>query len=234
MMSATKTARALGAMLIVQILGLGAGFALLHPGTRSNYLSEAAGAAGQIKLATLILLAIGALTVAISVIAWPVFRRHNSAMALLLVVASVTMFVMQAVDNAHIMSMVALSERYLAAGSPAEPYGVLGGVVMATRRWAHYVELLAIDVWISLLYIALYRFSLVPRWLALLGLATVVLHFAFIVAPLFLGYPPMMSVGPAMAVGHLVLGGWLLVKGFSERVGRESGEDAPSPVLHSA
>src|SRR4051812_44339648 len=105
-MSSKQRARIIGILLIIQMTGLIVPFVMLHPIVPSIFLAQAAGASGQIKVATFLLLANCALTLGISVAAWPVFRRCSSALALLIVGASVIMFCLQATDNAQIMSMV--------------------------------------------------------------------------------------------------------------------------------
>src|SRR5438067_741074 len=117
-MASRRAARTIGILLVVQMAGFIAPFIMLHPLLPSRFLLQAAGAADQIKLATFLLLANCGITIAISIAAWPAFQRYSSAMALLIVGASVIMFSLQAVDNAQIMSMVSLSQEYLKAGAP--------------------------------------------------------------------------------------------------------------------
>src|SRR5688572_637719 len=102
MISANTTGRIIGVLLVVQLSGLIVPFIMLHPlmGGR-DYLAGAAGFALQLKTATFLLLANCALTVGMSIAAYPVFRKYGPALALLLAAASVALFVLQAVDNAH-------------------------------------------------------------------------------------------------------------------------------------
>lgn len=218
MTSAKNTGRIIGLLMVVQLSGLIVPFVLLHPlmGGTEAYLAAAAGYAFQIKVATLLLLANCAVTIGMSIVSYPVFRKYGSALALLLVALSVMMFVMQAVDNAQIMSMVALSHQYLLSGAQDETFQTLAAVAGVTRRWVHYPVLLVIDGWLFVLFGILYRFALVPRPLAAFGLATVVLHFAAITLPLFVGYPALMPLGAAMGLGQLAIAGWLIVKGYND------------------
>jgi hypothetical protein len=126
------------------------------------------------------------------------------------------MFLMQAVDNVQVLSMLSLSQQYAQAGGPAELFQTLAAAVGSTRRWAHFTELLVIDCWIFLLYSILYRFRLVPRALAAFGLITVMLHFTGIPLPGFLGYSIVTLMGVPMALSHTALAVWLLTKGFGE------------------
>jgi hypothetical protein len=131
------------------------------------------------------------------------------------------MFSLQAIDNAHILSMLSLSQQYAQAGGADGLFQTLAAAVGSTRRWVHYSELLAIDAWIFLLYISLYRFALVPRTLAAFGLITVMLHFTAIPLRGFLGYSLLTSLGVPMALSHIALAVWLMAKGFEARVTRE-------------
>ena len=210
--------RIIGILLFVQLAGLIVPFVLLRPLTMgpSEFLANAAGASLQIKVAVFLLFANCALTVGIAIAAWPVFRQYSSAMALLLVAVSVIMFSLQAVDNAHVLSMLTLSQQYVQAGGPDELFQALAAVVGSTRKWAHYSELLVIDAWLFLLYSLLFRFTLVPRTLAAFGLITVMLHFTGITLPLFLGYRSVTLMGATMALSHLALVLWLITRGFEE------------------
>jgi hypothetical protein len=217
MKTAKSMGRIIGMLLLVQLAGLIVPFALLRPIATTDYLANAAGSSFQIKVAVFLLFANCALTIGISIAAWPVFRQHSEAIALLLVVVSGIMFTLQAVDNAHLMSMLSLSERYVQAGGPDDLFKTLSSVARPTRRWAHYSELLVIDSWICVLYSLLYRFRLVPRALAAFGLITVLLHFTAIPLPLALGYSSMTMLGVPMAFSHIALAIWLMIRGFDER-----------------
>jgi hypothetical protein len=169
-------------------------------------------------VAVFLLFANCALTIGISIAAFPVFRQYSHSMALLLVAVSVIMFSLQAVDNAHLLSMLSLSQRYAEAGGQDELFQALAAVLGSTRRWAHYTELLVIDSWIFVLYSLLYRFAIVPRALAAFGLITVMLHFTGIPLPLFLGYRSVTLMGATMGLSHIALALWLMAKGFEERL----------------
>jgi hypothetical protein len=219
MRSAKSTGRIIGMLLFVQLAGLIVPFVLLHPLTTGtqNYLANAAGASFQIKVAVFLLFANCALTIGIAIAAFQVFRQYSETMALWLLATSVIMFLLLAVDNVHVLSMLSLSQQYAQAGGPAELFQTLAAAVGSTRRWAHFTELLVIDCWIFLLYSVLCRFRLVPRALAVFGLITVMLHFTGIPLPGFLGYSIVTLMGVPMALSHITLAIWLLTRGFEER-----------------
>src|SRR5688572_16262035 len=116
-MAAISVGRIVGGLLLVQITGLIVPFAMLHPVAPSKFLAEAAASADQIKVATFLLLANCALALGIALVAAQEFRRYSSPIALLLLGVSGVMFTLQAIDNAHIMSMVDLSRQYVEGNS---------------------------------------------------------------------------------------------------------------------
>lgn len=218
MRSAKSVGRLIGILLFVQLAGLIVPFVLLRPLTTGarDYLPNAAAASVQIKVAVFLLFANCALTIGIAIAAWGIFRQYSEAMALWLVAASVIMFALQAIDNAHILSMVSLSRQYALTGGPDELFLTLAAVIGSTRRWVHFAELLVIDCWMFLLYSFLYRFTLVPRALAVFGLLTVLLHFAAIPLRGFLGYSLVTPLGMPMGLSEIALALWLAFKGFAE------------------
>jgi hypothetical protein len=136
-------------------------------------------------------------------------------MALWFLALSVIWFSMQAVDNAHILSMLSLSQHYAQGGaSNAELFGALAELAGSSRVWAHYTELLVIEIWFFVFYGLLFRFSLVPRPLAGFGFIMVMVHAAGITLPMFLGYGRMLVLAYSLALSHLAVGSWLVVKGF--------------------
>lgn len=211
-----RTSRIVGAMVVLQLIGLMVGFILITDPLKTDYLTTAAGDAARIKAGLLVLLANCALTIAISITAWRVFREFSQPMAIWLIVLSIVMFVMQAVDGVHVMSMLSLSQQYTESGGSPEIYNALAFSVRAARRWAHFLELFAIDVWIMMFYAIIIRFALVPRIFAVLCLLTVIVHFLAIPLPGFLGYGINTTLGIPMAFGLLALSVWLIVKGVRE------------------
>lgn len=218
MRTAKSIGRIIGSLLFVQLVGLILPFILLMPITTSGFLENAAGIASQIKVAVFLLFANGALTIGIAIAAFPVFREYSYRMALWFLAFSIIWFSMQAVDNAHILSMLSLSQQYGEGGaSQSELFGVLGAAARSTRKWVHYTELLVIDTWFFVFYGSLFRFALVPRVLAGFGLIAVIVHTTAIPLPMFVGYSSVPLLGVSLALSHLALGTWLVVKGFDER-----------------
>jgi hypothetical protein len=215
MTDAKRTGRIVGVMLLVQLVGLMVSFILVTEPLRSaEYLTNASGQSAQIKAAVLVFLATGAVTIGISVMMWPVLREHSQPMAIWLIVLAVIMFVLQAIDNVHILAMMSLSRQFVEGGAPPESYEALAASVRATRRWAHFQVLFAIDAWLLMLYTIVLRFRLVPRALALFAAVTVLIQFFAVPLPGYLEYPMWPNLAPALAIGMLSVAVWLIARGL--------------------
>lgn len=211
--------RTVGMLLFLQLVGWILPFVLLLPLTTGprGYLASGANVSSQVTVAAFLLFANCVLTIGISITVFRVLRQYSESAALWLVALSVMMFSAQAVDNIYVLSMVSLSQQYAHLSGQEEMVLALAQVVGATRRWAHLSALALIDCWIVFFYGALYRFAVVPRAVAVFGLATVVLHFVGIPLRGFLGYGPLAPMGMPMAVSHVTLAVWLLARGFADR-----------------
>ena len=217
MRSAKSVGRIIGVLVFVQLVGLSLPFILMMPATSAGFLENAAGYAAQIRVAVFLLFANSALTIGIAITAFPVLREYSYSMALWFLTVSIIWFSLQAVDNAHILTMMSLSQRYNDAGTVNEQlFSALGALARSSRVWAHYTTLLVIDTWFFVFYFLLYRFSLVPRALAGFGLLMVIVHAAAIPLPMFIGYRSMPTLGFSLALSHLAVGGWLIARGFNE------------------
>lgn len=217
MHSSRRQGQILGLLVLVQLAGLIVPFVMLHalyapPG----FLESAAGGALPIRWSLLLLLANGALATGISLYVYPLLRVRSEGLARWLIVAGAAWLILQAVDNTHVLTMLALSERYTAAsGSPRELFDALGSLASSTRRTAHYTVLLAIGAWMLLFYSALWRSRLVPWLVPAIGEVAAALHLAGVSLPVLLGYPSLMQVAPGLAVSHGALIIWLLAKGIA-------------------
>lgn len=221
MTTATKSGPLIGWLLLIQLAGLIVPFVLLHPlaGGTANALAGGAAAATQIKVAVALLFGNCALTIALSVVAFRALRPHGEGAALWLLVAGGIMFVLQAVDSVHILSLLSLSERYREAGGADGSFLALAAAVGSTRRWAHVMELVAIDGWVVIFYALMSRVPAVPRPLVVFGFVTVGLHFVGVPLSMFLDRSPNMPMAASMSLSHVALAAWLVTRGI------DAGED---------
>ena len=121
----------------------------------------------RIRTAVLLLFMSGAVTLAVSLTALPVFRRYGERVAVLLVVLSAVTLALHAVENGTLLSMLSLSQAYAERGTAdAALFHGLSTVVGSARRWAHFTHLLVVGSWIFTFFTVMWRSRLVPRALA--------------------------------------------------------------------
>ena len=221
MRSAKSTGRIVGILLLLQLAaGLTVPFILLRPLTvgAPGFLTAAAENSFQIRAAVFLAFAGAVLTVGLGVTALPVLRRYGNAAAIWLLVACAVSLTLDVVHNASVMSMLSLSEQYVSGGAAnPEVYGVVGAAVASARRWAHYTQLVAIGGWIFLFYSALFRFGLIPRPLAALGVVGILLQFVGVTLLMFLGYSTVGALAMPLLPIQIAAGVWLIARGFREQ-----------------
>ncbi len=79
--------------------------------------------------------------------------------------------------------------------------------------WAHYVQLFVAGTGFLILFGTLYRFRLVPRWLAGFGMLATTSQLVAVSMPYF-GLSVVLPMLAPLALTLIVLGVWLLSKGF--------------------
>jgi hypothetical protein len=241
MIPAKGTGRRVGLLLLAHLaVGLMTPFIMLDMVRGAEGLvANAAARPGLFRAAVLLLYIGSGIAMAIAVAAWPVVRRHSQAIALWLMALAVAAFTLQVVDNAALMTLLSLSRETTAAASaggagaagaaaqPALPEA-LGAILSASRRWVHYLYLLTAVGWIFLLYATLYRFRLVPRALAALGLIACPLQMAGVPLRALFGEPPLMMLAIPLGPVYLSLALWITWRGFPERQ-EVAGAASPEP-----
>jgi hypothetical protein len=215
--SAKRSGRVIGILLLAQaVLGSTVNFALLESSIvgPSAYLANAAPNASRLSIAALLMIVAGAISIAISVTAWPVFNRYSERLALAYFGLAVAGLALAAVESATIMSMLSVSKQYVdASETDARLFEVVGNVVRYGRYWAHYTHLLVGSFTVFLFYSALFRFRLVPRLLVGSGMAAVLVQMTALTRPFFGERINFYLLAP-MGVLHLILAVWLIARGF--------------------
>ncbi len=213
-----RAARTLGALFLAQMVGsFVVNFTLTKPlFGKPGFLETAAPHARQIGASALLGIAIGAIFLTITILAYPLFRPLSQRMALWFFGMGVVSLAVAVLEQSSVMSMVSLSQAY-AQAAPAEQaqFQALRGVVASSRNWAHFAGRLTDGGVLLALYAMLFRFALVPRALAAVGLAASVLQMATLSLPFF-GYPVMFLLLAPIGLCQLALVVWLFLKGFRD------------------
>jgi len=218
-MTNTRNAgRIAGALLIAQgIGGFVTNFVLLQPAIDPpGFLVNAAPNALRVGAAALIGILTGALALAIAITVLPVLRKFSERMALAFVALGSVALALAAVESGTMMSLLSLSEAYSQSGADAASFEGVRRVVAAARNWAHYTHLVLGGLTLSLLYIALLRFALIPRALAAFGLIAGALQIVTISRPFF-GAPVVFFLLAPLGLANLSVALWLLIKDLPDK-----------------
>ena len=218
--SAKTIGRRVGVLLIVQgVLAFVTNFVLLKAAiaTPAGFLATAAPHATELRAAVLLLLLSDGVTLLIAITVLPVVRRYSEQAAMWFVGLALLSIAAQFMENVALLTMLSASQQWVKAGASGGSLEAMGAVVRSARVAAHYTQLLVATSWLCAFFVILYRFALIPRALAGLGLAAIALQLSGVVLPYFFGYRPQLLVlGPAGLV-HLAFAVWLLVRGLEER-----------------
>ena len=220
MADATFTGRAVGALLLVQLIfGLTLPYILLHPVSvpAGAFLETAAPMQGLIRLCMLMLWVGAAASLAIAIACWSLVRDRHPRLGLCLLALAVMNCTLQLMENANWLSLMSMSQRYAgAAGAGEELFEALALAAYAPWRWTHYSHILVVVGFLFAFYLLLLRAALIPRPLAAVALAMPLLHFVGILLPVFAGYPMTYPdlFGAPLGVATVAVTLWLMVKGF--------------------
>ncbi|AMM50267.1 hypothetical protein TH61_02455 [Rufibacter sp. DG15C] len=214
-----KIGRKVGILLLLQLItALTLPFILSKPITLGSpaFLSAVAEQALQIRVAVLLSFIGSGVTVCLGITAFQVFRRYSITGALVFLVVCVVSCILDLVHASSIMSMLAISDRFVSAGAPdSELYQVIGATVASARRSAHITQLFAIGAWMFIFYVSLFRFKLIPRALASIGLFGILLQFTGVTLMMFLGHRPIGEMAMPLLPIQILVSGWLIFKEFN-------------------
>ena len=208
--------RIIGILLLLQLIGgMLVNIVLTAPlFGEPGFLVNGAIYSRQIGLSALIALSSGGLALAVAITAWPSFRTYSSALAIWFIALSGIGFAAIAVEQVGVMSMVSFSEAYsVASAAEQESLAVHRVVVSGLRHWAHYTALLISGCTLFVLYLILFRFTLVPRALGAFGLVAVVIQLG-VIGRTFFGIDVDFLLLAPLGLSQMALIVWLLIKGF--------------------
>jgi hypothetical protein len=214
-MTRKTAARTVAILLLVQMaLGPLVNFNLLKSVRASVFLAEAAASELALGLGIVLGLAMVGCSVAIAIVAWPVVGERSRAMARWLFALAVANLAVAALEYVGVFSMRSLSDAYATTTDHAA-IEAIAPAVAAARTGAHFLGLVFAGSVAFVLYASLFRFALVPRLIAGFGMLASLGEMIAAAMPLF-GQPVLFALIAPLGLAHLVLVGWLFVKGFAD------------------
>jgi hypothetical protein len=158
----------------------------------------------------------------IAVFMFPIIRKHNEALAIGYVgfrFLEAVLFVSVEINK---LSLINLSKGYLQnRGMDVSYFQNLGSSIQSTNEWTFSMYVIVFTVGAMVLYSALYRSKLVPRFISVWGfVGTVVMLIGVLLDMIALGSDPSTFVWEPVfvipiAVNEMVLAVWLIAKGFN-------------------
>jgi hypothetical protein len=188
--------------------------------TAPDYLRRLSASANQILAGALFALIAALASASIAMALYPVLRRYNEGLALGSVGFRLIEAVFYIVDIVGLLSLLTLSQAFVKAGTPGDPYfQTLSTLIQACRDWVNFVlAVSAFSLGALLYYVVLYQSRLIPRWLAEWGVLAAACSLGAAISMLFglAPYsPPMLILILPIAVQEMVLALWLIVRGFN-------------------
>ena len=192
-----------------------------------DYLAGISANRNLIIIGALLSFTAAATSAGIAISLYPLLRKYHEGLALGAVGFRLIEAVFYIVSATGLLSLLTLSQEFVRAETPdVAHFQVLGALILGMRDWAGFVfGVIAFCIGALLYYFVFYQSKLIPRWLSVWGLVGIVLLLSMVASVLFSEGPVSVS-GPAVflvfpiLVQELVLGVWLIVKGFN-----------PSPVV---
>lgn len=211
--------RRVGILLLLQLIAaLTLPFILSKPITFGSpvFLTAVAEHSFQIRSAVLLSFVGSALTVYLGITAFQIFHIYSKSAALLFLVVCGVSCTLDVVQAGTIMSMLSISNEFVASGATDSAlYQVIGAAVASARRSAHITQLLAIGAWMFVFYITLFRFKLISRMLAVIAVIGVALQFIGVTLMMLLGYRSIGEMAMPLLPIQITVGVWLIIKGFN-------------------
>ena len=221
MNSYRKVASIAGVLFLIGAVTALVSNGLTEPALRApDYLTSMSAHGTQIMIGALVALIEVVASASIAIALYPVLRKYNEGLALGAVGFGLIKGVFSLVKIIGLLSLVLLSQQFVKAGAPStSSFQIVGMLTLAITNWAHSVfGDIALSLSALMYYAVLYQTRLVPRMLAFGGLTGGAQALTAAVLVMF-GFNPLSlliisSILPIFLQG-MVLGGWLIVKGFN-------------------
>jgi len=179
-----------------------------------DYLITFSANENQIIIGMLLMLIMGFALAMVPVLLFPIFKKHNEALALGYVGARIIEGVLYIVAGISLLSLLTLSQEYVKAGAPdASNFQTLGALLLEAAHWIEQILDIVFPLGALMIYYLFYQSNLIPRWLSVWGLIGAILYLASPMLVMF-GSELGILMGP-LAVQEMVFALWLIVKGFN-------------------
>lgn len=214
------TAVIVGVLFITATVTAIAGLSILgstldEPG----YLTALSANENQVTTAALFELILAVSLIVIGFMMYPILKRVIESLALAYALLRLAEAVFIVIATTSLLSLLTLSQDFVAVGADAALYLPSGSLLMDLRDWAIvFGTLIFLGLGGLPLYYLLFKANLVPRWLSSWGLVGAALIFFTGILALF-GLDPASNtttiLAAPIAVQEMVFALWLIIRGFN-------------------
>ncbi len=183
-----------------------------------DYLVDVSVNRTQLILGVLLELVNGIAIVGIAVMMFPIFKKHDEALALGYVAIRIIEAVIVIAAVVSPLSLIALSQEFVEVGAlDASNFQTSGTSLLAARaQWIGPMLGIFFSLAALLFYYLLYQSKLVPRFISVWGLIAVALLFTWNLLGLFgISFSAGMVLALPIILNEIFLGIWLIAKGFN-------------------
>lgn len=217
MMSAKRVGQAVGWIILLQmVIAPIVYFHMMTPLRTADGLASVAPFVPQLRLAGVLLLLPGLLSLAAAVAALPLFRLRSERMAFAYLALCAVNVATLAAETVAMRSLLEIALEYTKVATSRELLELLGPMVRGAWLNAHYTNLVLAHLALVFFSVLLFRFALVPRLLAGLSIGAAVVSTGTAMMPL-LGYPFAFRGIAPIALVEVAMIAWLIIRGFDDR-----------------
>jgi hypothetical protein len=184
-----------------------------------DYLTAVSANMKQVIISVIFWLILAVSVMGIGVFMYPILKKYNEGLALSYVGLRLIEAILIIVASISILSLLTLSQEYVAGTLDASYYLPLGTSLLALQDWSFEIGTL---IFLGLgglpLYYILYQSKLVPRWLSgwgLIGASCILLYGVLGLFGLTTDSMILNILAAPIAVQEMVFAVWIIFKGFN-------------------
>lgn len=217
-----KNARITGTLFILGTVPVIAAMALWGQSVSSpDYLFLMAAHSNDVLLLALSVIVMGLACAGIGISMYPILKPYDQTLALGVVGFRVMEGTLQVASAVSLAVLLALSQEFVKAGSPADSFfQPAAAAIKSVREWMNNgFYLFPWCTGAAIYYTVFYRTRLLPRWLSVWGLLGLLLMLIGALSGMFgligaFSQPQMLLMLPIM-LQEMVMAAWMIVKGYS-------------------
>ena len=186
-----------------------------------DYLMKVSANENKIIIGALFVLVMGFALAMVPVMMFPIFKKHNEALALGYVVFRGALETVTYIASVICwLFLLIVSQEYLKAGAPVASYfQTLGTLLIGVYDQIHPIGGIVFSLGALMFYFLFYQSKLIPRWISGWGFIAILLHLVTGFLILFHLQSPFSTINIVMNLPiflqEMVMAVWLIGKGFN-------------------